>query len=217
MKKENRTLPVVFASALLLFIITASIALPIYIRPFYYAHVEALDLPGVSGFTADRIIEAYNEILDYLTLPGREFSTGTIAHSESGQAHFEDCRFWFQLNGTVLLLSGICLAVFWILRRGGRIGKLRIGRLPASSVAALTALTLLTVTVFLAVTDFDQAFTLFHQLFFPGKENWVFDYREDPIILVLPKRFFMNCAILIGAGILCLSAGILGWNRAHTD
>ena len=38
---------------------------------------------------------------------------------------------------------------------------------------------------------------VFHTLFFPGKTNWIFDWRTDPIILFLPEAFFRNCALLI--------------------
>ena len=51
----------------------------------------------------------------------------------------------------------------------------------------------------LAALDFDRAFVVFHSIFFPGKTNWLFDWREDPIILLLPQDFFRNCAILIFA------------------
>ena len=49
----------------------------------------------------------------------------------------------------------------------------------------------------LAALDFDRAFVIFHRVFFPGKENWIFDWQTDPIILFLPQDFFRNCAILI--------------------
>jgi len=50
---------------------------------------------------------------------------------------------------------------------------------------------------------------IFHSIFFPGKTNWLFDWRTDPIILVLPQDFFMHCAMLIGGGLIIFSAGIL--------
>ena len=60
----------------------------------------------------------------------------------------------------------------------------------------------------LAALDFDRAFVLFHTVFFPGKTNWVFDWRTDPIILLLPQSFFRNCALLI-LGVLLLWCGAL--------
>ena len=54
--------------------------------------------------------------------------------------------------------------------------------------------------------DFDKAFVTFHHIFFPGKTNWIFDYRTDEIIMILPEEFFRNCAILIVAVMLVLCA-----------
>ena len=70
------------------------------------------------------------------------------------------------------------------------------------SIPLVVPVTLQTFAVFLAVgalaaTDFDRAFVIFHSIFFPGKTNWIFDWRTDPIILLLPEDFFRNCAILI--------------------
>ena len=64
----------------------------------------------------------------------------------------------------------------------------------------------------LAATDFDRAFTIFHGVFFPGKENWLFDPATDPVILLLPEEFFRNCAIAIAASLLllCLVLALTG-------
>ena len=49
---------------------------------------------------------------------------------------------------------------------------------------------------FLVAIDFDQAFIIFHKLFFRN-DFWIFDYRTDPVITILPETFFMHCFILI--------------------
>lgn len=206
--KENRDLALLLAVAVFLFIFTASIGLPIYIRPFYYAHIEALDLPGVSGFTADQIKEAYNEVLDYLTLPGREFGTGVMACSESAADHFRDCKVLFDLNGAILLISGAVILALLLLGRYGRV-ELTIGSRSGAFWGALGAVGFPLVIGALAALDFDRVFVIFHSIFFPGKDNWLFSWYDDQIIRVLPQQFFMNCAILIGAGILVLSCGIM--------
>ena len=43
MKKDNKLISLIFGIALAVLIITFSIGLPIYVRPFYYAHIDALD------------------------------------------------------------------------------------------------------------------------------------------------------------------------------
>ena len=61
----------------------------------------------------------------------------------------------------------------------------------------------------LAALDFQRAFIVFHALFFPGKDNWMFDWRTDEIILVLPEAFFRNCAILILALLIFWCAALI--------
>jgi integral membrane protein (TIGR01906 family) len=210
MKNRWEKLPaLLLAVAVFCGILTVSIGLPIYIRPFYYAHIEALDLPGVSGFTADQIREAYDEVLDYLTLPGREFGTGVMACSDSAADHFVDCRVLFDLNAGVLLTSLAVILILLVLWRTGRVKSLSLGRYSGAFWGALMAVGLPLVIGALAALDFNRAFVIFHSIFFPGKDNWLFDWYADQIIRVLPQQFFMNCAILIGVGVLTLSLAVL--------
>ncbi len=204
---KNRLLSVVFALALVLFVLTVSIGLPIYIRPFYYAHIAPMGLPEYTGLTAAQLREAYDGILDYLTLPNRPFSCGVLPFSEEGEAHFADCRVLFDLNRNVLLGSGLVLVILLILKK--KFGPYRLGRHSAAWWAGLLALIAPLVIGGLAAVDFDRAFVIFHQIFFPGKDNWLFDWRTDPIILALPQEFFRNCAILIGGGLVVFSLCLL--------
>ena len=64
----------------------------------------------------------------------------------------------------------------------------------------------------LAALDFDRAFVVFHALFFPGKDNWIFDPAADQIIWVMPEVFFRNCALLIGALLLAGCGALILWD-----
>ena len=205
----KRLLSVLCMICVCLFLLTVSIGLPIYIRPFYYAHIGAYDLEGLSGYSEAQIREAYDEVLDYLTLPGREFGTGELPHSPEGKAHFEDCKVLFNLNASILLISGAILAVLFFMRN--RWGAYRLGKHSALLWAAVLSMTAPMAIGALAALDFDRAFVVFHSIFFPGKTNWVFDWYRDPIIRVLPQVFFRNCAILIGGGLITMAGGILFW------
>lgn len=209
MARSRFFLSLVCSLALLGLILTLAIGLPIYIRPFYYAHIESMGLPEYTGFTAEQIRRSYDAVLDYLVLPGREFSTGVFAHSPEGAAHFADCKVLFDLNQNVLLSCVAILAVLGLLRCLGKAGPYRLGRRSSAFWAALLALILPLVLGGLAALDFYRAFVIFHSLFFPGKTNWIFDWRTDPIILALPQDFFMHCAMLIGGGLILFSTGIL--------
>ena len=210
--KSNRFLSLLFALALVLFLITAAISLPIYCRGFYYAHIEPMDLPERTGFTTAQIREAYDQVLDYLTA-GKPFGTGVFPHSADGAAHFADCKVLFDLNRNVLLLSGGVILALLLLRKLGKTGPYRLGRRSAAFWAAIFAVALPLVLGGLAALDFDRAFVIFHRIFFPGKTNWFFDWQTDGIILALPQDFFMHCALLIGGGLLLFSTAVLILSR----
>lgn len=210
-KGIQRLLAVLTAAATFFLILTISIGLPIYIRSFYYAHIGPMELARHSGFSEAEIRQAYDEVLDYLTIPGREFGTGVMAHSESGADHFADCRVLFFLNGGVLVCAAGVLFLLHLATRGRSCTLL--GR-SGGFWGAWAAVVLPVVIGGLAALDFDRAFVIFHSIFFPGKDNWIFNSTTDQIILVLPQDFFMHCAMLIGGGVVLLSGMVIVWEFA---
>ena len=207
---RRTVLPILFSIATFILIVTCSVAVPIYFRPFYFWHIEALQLEK-SGYTAAQIKEAYNEILDYLTLPGGSFHAGVFPFTAEGASHFADCKVLFTLNLALLIIAAIIILALLVLKKQNRIETLYIGSFHASFYGATTCLLLIVLVAILASMDFYAAFVTFHSIFFPGKENWILDYRTDPIINVMPQDFFMNCAILIGACVILASLAIIIW------
>ena len=212
---KNKILTAVFALTVALLILTVSIGLPIYFRPFYYAHIDGLHLPERTGYSYDTIKAAYDEMLDFCIYPWAEFGTGELPYSESGASHFADCKGLFILNGVVLILSAIALVVLIVLLKKGVFELVRPFGFDATFFSGAGLLTVFSVIALLASIDFSRAFVIFHTLFFPGKDNWLFNPYTDKIILVLPQEFFMNCAILIVSSIILLSLtfiilGIIG-------
>ena len=205
----NKALSVIFPICVAVLIITFSIGLPIYFRPFYYMQIEPLGMPEATGRSYGEIKAAYDEVLDYLVLPDREFGTGVFAFSEEGASHFADCKGLFTLNGAALLVSLALSAVILILQKKGIIELSKPKGLPLWSYSGVAVLVSFALIGGLAALDFDKAFEIFHTLFFPGKDNWMFDPRADEIITVMPEEFFMNCAILILCSVIILSVGAI--------
>lgn len=204
--KPSRLASLLCTVTLALLVLSFSIAVPILFRPFYYVQIDALDLPERTGWSEEVIREAYDEVLDFCVL-GKPFGTGQLAWSESGRSHFADVRELFLIDFAVLALSAVVCALLLGLRLNG---KLRfhhpLGRSPGFWAGVLAA-GLVAVVGGLAALDFERAFVVFHAIFFPGKDNWLFDPATDQIILVMPEEFFRNCAILIGAVLLVCCAG----------
>lgn len=213
MKNKLFTALLYFLAALL--VITGSIALPIYIRPFYYLQIDPLGIPAATGYDKQTVIAAYDEVLDYLTLPNREFGTGVFPHSAEGAAHFADCKVLFDLNAAVLLASLFGVVLLAMLRRRGVFAlHYPRGHHPAALCGGGILLTFAAVGG-LAALNFDRAFAAFHAVFFPGKDNWLFNVHTDAIILAMPQAFFRNCAALILSSVVLWSLALVVYGLTH--
>ena len=225
-KLKNKTLngiiSVIFTIALILLIITFSIGLPIYFRPFYYMQIDSFNIKeevmlwsdhyklgyNEADLTHEAIKEAYDEVLDFLTL-GTEFGTGIFEYSESGKSHFADCKILFDLNVIVLIISFITVVAILILSKCKIIRLSKPFGFNMFFFAGVGTLSVFAIVGAVAALDFEAAFKVFHLILFPGKDNWYFDPRTDGIILALPVDYFMSCAILILVSIILLSASAI--------
>ena len=207
---KQKILAIVQGVLIALVVLSGAIALPVLFRPFFYWHIAPLRLPELVELTVPEIKTAYNEVMKYCIGLSDSLSAGSLPFSVSGAEHFADVRKLFALDLRVLVVSAILLIG---MRIAFRKEKLRLlGHIPGFWGAVGLGISISTVGALVAL-DFNKAFTVFHKLFFPGKDNWLFDPRTDPIILMLPAEFFRNCAILIFAAILLSCTGLLLWDR----
>lgn len=205
---KNKLITIAYAVAIFFFIISFSIGLPIYCRFFYYLQINTLNLPESTGYSYAQIKQAYDQVLNYLTLPGGTFKSGVFSMSADGISHFVDCKILFSINLIALLISTCILVTTLILVKFKKVTLLRPCGYDASFFSSISIFVVFALIFGLASINFDKAFTIFHKIFFPGKDNWQFGY-EDQIINILPQEFFMNCAILIGVSILAISLTII--------
>ena len=185
------------------------------VRGFYTVQIGPLGICEASGLTRRQAAEAYGDVMDYCMGRRPDFAAGVLPFSAEGADHFADVRGLFLLVvlGFVaaggLLLAGTVVCPL----RGQGLSGLG-GRTPGFWAACgLGGLFLL--IALLAALDFDRAFTVFHSIFFPGKDNWLFDPVTDPVILILPEAFFRNCAIAIVTVLLtvCIMLVVTGRKR----
>ena len=199
-----------FTLAVFLFILSFSIALPIIIRPFYYIQIDLLNIQEHSGYSKDTIITAYDEMLDYCLGKSNEFSTGDLAFSPDGKAHFDDVKFLFMLDFSILIISLAVIITLFILIKNKKIPYPLLKNKGALFYGSTLLFILFVAVSIYVLIDFDNAFTSFHNLFFAGKTNWIFDRKKDQIINILPETYFRNCALAALFSILLLiTAGII--------
>ena len=190
-------------------VLTGSIAVPLLVRPFYYLHIGALGLEKASGLTAVQIRQAYGQMMDYCLGLRDTFAAGVLPFSAEGASHFADVRTLFVLDLAVLLISAAALILLGLYCRYKAVELHRFrGHGPEFWGCVGLGVTFAVIGA-LAAVDFDRFFTLFHALFFPGKDNWLFDPRLDPVIEILPQAFFRNCAIFILALLLTACAVLI--------
>lgn len=172
----------------LLFFISAGLALAIYCRPLYYRGMAQIS--EETGYPVSQIKENYDTLIDYCS----PFYTGeldfpTLPESASGISHFAEVKVIFNLFFILLLVTPFLLAalIFWQHKRNSTSWML----------ASPIIMCVLPLLVGLAcIIDFNRIFIFFHQVVF-SNDDWLFSPYEDPIILFLPERFFMQCALLI--------------------
>lgn len=206
---KDKLLTVLYAVAVFFLIITFCISLPIYCRFFYYAQIEPLSLPEKTGESVQTIQAAYDEVLNYLTIPGAQFGTGVFKHSKEGASHFADCKVLFDLNAVVLLVSFAVVITLLILHKKRVLQLKRPLGMNANFLSATAAIALFLLLGIFVAADFNTAFKVFHAVCFPGKDNWIFHPAKDAIIRILPADFFMSCAILIIASLIFVCLGII--------
>ena len=155
---KNKICFVLFVLAVFVLILTFSIGLPIYFRPFYYAQIESLEITDRTGKSYEEVKEGYDEVLDYLTLPGKEFGTGSFAFSESGKSHFADCKKLFNLNAIAFIASFTVVAALLVLKRFGKVRALCPLGFPPTFFSGALMILLFSIIAAVAAVDFDAAF-----------------------------------------------------------
>lgn len=188
-----------------LLIISASIAVPLLWRGFYYMHINMLHLDSITPWNSYEIREAFDQMMNYC-MRGAEFGTGVLKWSEEGMRHFEDCRRLFEFDIHVLIVNCMMTAALYAVRKLEIVKELRLkDRGPLFWGGMIPIILIVVIGIAVCFVNFDKAFISFHTLFFPGKTNWLFDPAEDEIIRILPEAYFRDCAILIAVVMLLLS------------
>lgn len=195
--RQSKLLAAALCVCTALFLLTASVAVPIVLRPFYYAHIGPLELEEYTGLTRAQITEAYDCMMDFCVGKTETFSTGALPWSQAGRDHFADVRSLFLLDLSAAAVTGLLLLGWALIRQRSNVQPYRFMKRGFAFWAAVGLGVLFLLVGGLACLDFSRAFVVFHTLFFPGKDNWLFDPRTDPIIYLLPQEFFRNCAIAI--------------------
>ncbi|MDR0875456.1 MAG: TIGR01906 family membrane protein [Clostridiales Family XIII bacterium] len=189
MKKEKKftLLSAIAAILIAALIVSAAVAITVFGRGMYAANIADSDLPARTGIGEEEILANYNALIDYNSV----FFTGplnfpTLPMSDNGREHFREVKTIFSAFQIALIISaaGAALLCVFLLKKR-KTGFLIAGGILAIVIPAAAGL-------LMAAVGWDQFFVLFHQLMF-NNDFWIFDQTTDPIIMLLPDSYFLQC------------------------
>ena len=187
--KDKKYSAVDYILALLctLTVVCLAVSITVWFRPLYYADIEFLDIPEKSGYSVEVCHNNYDVLIDYNVIGGTsELEFPDMEMSEHGRIHFEEVKRIFIFMQIEALAGTAVLAAVYFRRK--RKGWMHLTGFVSLAVAAAVLLAV--------VVDWEWAFETMHGLLFDN-DYWIFNPQTDPVIKILPDRFFMHCGIMI--------------------
>lgn len=201
-------------SGILFFIalLCLSITFVIYCRSFYHLLAEPLHIISESGMTREVVLRNYDHLIEYCSPFYRgELSFPDFPSSASALSHFAETKIlfsYFSLAVPLCFLAGI----FIVALKTSGLRKKMLGAFPVEFFRAIRLTVWLCILAPLAcliffLADFHKAFYGMHHILF-NNNDWIFDAATDPIITILPERYFLCCGIGIIIFLFLAAAGL---------
>ncbi len=182
-------LPVVLAGAVSLATVMVIVGLTIalFFNPIWIGfEQDRTGVPAITGYTADQVRAATGSILADVVFGPPAFAAtvnGEPVLDAAERSHMVDVYNVIRLFEGVVGLAVVLLAVIaWINRRSAWMWR-AVGR--GSGALAIVGAVVGVAVVFF----FDQAFLLFHLVFFP-QGNFSFDPRTERLTQIFPDQFW---------------------------
>jgi integral membrane protein (TIGR01906 family) len=200
-------------------LVTVALAILPFLTPIWMSFGQArAQATAWTGFTEVELRHVTDSIVHDLVFGPPDFEVAlpgqtTPVLNPNERAHMRDVRGVFAGFYLVAIGGAALLAAAFGLARGPD-ARARLWRRLSKSGTVIAIVTVVGGGV--GVLVFDQAFTLFHEIFFPGG-NWAFDPRVDKLVQIFPDAFWSDTTIGVGVVIVALALGLrwLGRSRAR--
>ena len=206
MKVINYIIKLTLPLTLGITIICFSVLFTLSFKGLYYWDINNLSIAQSSGIAEDEIKDDYSVLIEYLT--DKNIDKLSLAHfemSKEGEIHFKDVKDIFMFLRTlmyVLVIYSLLAIVINYIRK-----QYDFLKYTAMGIIMIPFIILL-----LVILNFDRAFIVFHKIAFTN-DYWIFDPITDPIITILPQRFFYHCFLLIVSIILLIAIVLISIYR----
>lgn len=180
--------------SVLLTMLTGAMLVTINFTPLYGLFLWGQNLGILVGESNAALWDDYHHLLAYLEYPWVRSLEMNLPSSYAALQHYQDVKGWFLVTWIVFIISlPVTVRYLRKLKQQKRIWTLQ-------RFIQITITILMGLFVLMGL-NFNRFFITFHQLFFPGKTNWLFDPQNDPMILALPELFFATafglCLLLL--------------------
>lgn len=129
------------------------------------------------------MVDYYRLVIFLMSFTRKKFKFNQVPMSQSAIQHFADVHCLTQAGELVTMLCGLLFITFFHYEKK----RYQLWRLVPLFKQALILISVLT-CLFLA--SFQDSFLYFHEVVFQNND-WVFDPKTDPIILILTENYFI--------------------------
>jgi integral membrane protein (TIGR01906 family) len=203
-------------------VIVALAILP-FLSPAWVAFAQArAQADAWTGWTTEQLASVTDQVLADLVVGPPDFDAtldGAAVLNENERSHMRDVRGVFAAFFALAAAAAVVLVVLFLAARG-RDARARFWHRLERSGLVIAGVTV--IGGLAGVLLFDQAFILFHEIFFPGG-NYLFDPATDRLVQLFPQQFWVESTIGVGVVVvlLALLATLVGrWRGralAHRD
>ncbi len=199
----ERTAAIAAAVATPFVVVAAAVLL--FLNPVWVGFDQSRsDVAGLTGYTPSQVQAVTGSILSDLVFGPPSFDVaidGQPVLDQRSRAHMADVRSVLTSLGAVALAAALVLGSIGIASRGRR-WFWQATEVGASVLAGGVVVVGLAFAVF-----FDQAFELFHQIFFPPG-TYMFDPRTEKLVQLFPDQFWSETSLALALAVLILSLGV---------
>jgi integral membrane protein (TIGR01906 family) len=183
--------------------VVVAVAVMLFLNPVWVGFDQGRsDVTQLTGYTPGQVSQITGSILSDLVFGPPRFDVAVDGQTtpvlDAGErGHMADVRNVLLNLGLVALIAALALLAIGFASRGGRWfwaavqagGKLLVGGVVIVGLGF--------------ALFFDQAFLLFHQIFFaPG--TYMFDIRTEKLVQLFPDQFWSETSVAIAAAVLVL-------------
>ncbi len=186
----KKIINIIFSVIFSILIIITIVKFTVGFKQLYYFDIDYLNIPILSGISKEEIKENYDYMIDYnLSKDNKEFELPTLKSSKQGKIHFEEVRDIFQNMNKIFNIS-LVLSII------GVIINILNKNIEILKTTSKTLILLPMILILPVVINFKGSFVLFHKIMF-NNDYWIFDPNLDPVINILPEKFFFHAGIMI--------------------